>query len=289
MSLIPFPQNLGNSKKRTLLKALMKSSVLIITLVTLLLSPWHIASAQSINTKHTYKDPFNVTYPWKKNITATVFWIGETPTAKNPTPNHASSWDTKWQKNFGGFDNPDPKARIGYRPKAFKPKLNPFYIALPYNDCLSYNKSCPHAPSFVHWWNRRANKNPGKTSLKGRWLEIRYGDKSCYAQWEDCGPFTTDDHKYVFGNSRPKNKKNNGAGIDISPSVRDYLGIKGKVKVHWRFMSFQNVPRGPWSHFGKNNPFLYPDQDPDYAARQGYMKYLREARDSEYKKRNINR
>jgi len=38
----------------------------------------------------------NTTYPWKKNITATVFWVGEKPTAKNPTPNNKSSWDQNW-------------------------------------------------------------------------------------------------------------------------------------------------------------------------------------------------
>src|SRR5690606_10057220 len=44
-------------------------------------------------------------YPWKLNIVTTVFWVGEQPTARNPTPNHASSWDPKWVHSFGGYDN----------------------------------------------------------------------------------------------------------------------------------------------------------------------------------------
>lgn len=257
----------------------------LIPLITLLVIPCHMVMGQALNTPRANQDPFNVVYPWKQNITATIFWIGEKPTARNPTPNHASSWDRHWQKNFGGYDNPDPAARLGYRPKAFIPKLNPFYVALPYNDCLRYNKYCPHAEKSVYWWHRRADKRPGKTSLKGRWIEIRYKDKSCFAQWEDCGPFTTNDYTYVFGSSPPKNTKNNAAGIDVSPAIRDYLGMKSNAKVHWRFMSFQNVPRGPWAYFGKNNPFLHPDQDPDYKARQGYMNYLRKNRDTDYRSR----
>lgn len=261
------------------------SILLTALLYSLLLCPWHTATGQTINTPQLSNDPFNVIYPWRTNITATIFWIGESPSAKNPTPNHASSWDTQWEKNYGGFDNPNPSARIGYRPKNFTPKLNPFYIALPYNDSKSYNTHCPYAEKYIYWWNRRADKRPGKTALKGRWLEIRYNNKSCYAQWEDCGPFNTDDHAYVFGNSRPKNQKNNQAGIDLSPAIRDYLGVKSGRKVQWRFMSFKNVPRGPWSQYGTNNPFLYPSQDPDYRAEQSYIKYLREARDSQYQKR----
>ena len=50
--------------------------------------------------------------------------------------------------------------------------------------------------------------------------------------------------------------QNKGAGIDISPAVRDYLGITGGTAiVHWRFVEFYRIPRGPWSKYGDNNPF----------------------------------
>src|SRR5690606_9688266 len=41
-------------------------------------------------------------FPWKTQIPATIFWIGEQPTQNNPTPNHKSSWDQEWKINFGG-------------------------------------------------------------------------------------------------------------------------------------------------------------------------------------------
>ena len=81
-------------------------------------------------------------YPWHFDITATYFYIGELPTKNNPTPNTASSWDSAWDDNYGGFDDPNPAHRCPrtYAPLAFTPQLNPFYVALPYND------SAAHAP-----------------------------------------------------------------------------------------------------------------------------------------------
>ena len=246
----------------------------------LLCSLIHISQAQSLSSPAAQQDPFRKhNYPWKKNITATIFWIGEEPTPKNPTPNHASSWDTKWQQSYGGFDDPNPAARTyGYRPIAFRPKQNPFYIALPYNDRIDWRRHKPEASRVIPWF-KQYNPRPGKTVCKGRWLQIVYGNRVCYAQWEDCGPFTTDDWRYVFGNARPKNTKNDGAGIDLSPAVRDYLQLKSGAKVHWRFIDFANVPTGPWSKYGSNNPFVNPAMDRDLLAKRKYMEYLRQLRD----------
>ena len=226
-------------------------------------------------------NPFlKLKYPWHINITVSVFWVGEKPTERNPTPNHASSWDTKWQQNYGGYDNPDPAARVGYRPKAFIPRQNPFYVALPYNDCINHKYHKPEAKHIIPWF-KRVKPAPGKTSCKGRWIKIVQNQKVCYAQWEDCGPFFTDDHAYVFGNKRPKNKQNKNAGLDISPAVRDYMGIKSGSVVHWRFIDFAEVPKvGPWTQYGTNNPFRDPKQDPDFEAKAKYMKYLQKIRDN---------
>jgi hypothetical protein len=65
----------------------------------------------------------------------------------------------------------------------------------------------------------------------------------------------TDDIKYVFGDARPVNSKNNGAGLDISPAVRDYLGFKTSAKCDWRFVDLHEVPDGPWKVYGENNHF----------------------------------
>jgi len=227
-------------------------------------------------------------YPWRQNITATVFWVGELPTQNNPTPNTKSSWDTKWVHNFGGYDDPDPDARVAdhrrndFRPRDFIPKLNPFYIALPYNDVSGYRSHKKEAARVIPWF-RRHYRGPGKTVLKGRWVQIHHNGRSCYAQWEDCGPWTTDDWEYVFGNQRPQTRRNGGAGIDISPAIRDYLGLKSGEKCHWRFVEDAQVPYGPWKKYG-NHRQVTPDGS-DFEAKRRYLEYLKRLRDEQYRRK----
>ncbi len=193
-------------------------------------------------------------YPWKRSIVTTTFWIGEKPAKNNPVPNHVSSWDERWAKNYGGTDTPDIAQRVDYRPAAFVPGQNPFYVALPYNDVqMSGHK--PEAEKVIPWFKEEF-KGKGKTVLKGRWLAIRFKDKVTYAQWEDCGPFRTDHSAYVFGDERPKPNLNKGAGLDVSPAVRDYLGMKDTDVTDWKFVEFDEVPPGPWSKYGDNNTFV---------------------------------
>ena len=198
-------------------------------------------------------------FPWHFDITATYFYIGELATKRNPVPNTASSWDSAWDDNYGGFDDPDPRHRdpVTYAPKAFTPQLNPFYVALPYND-IQRGGPKPEAASVIPWY-RRDKEGKYESVCRGTWVQIYYNGRYCFAQWEDCGPFVTDDWEYVFKGKRPRNQANNGAGIDISPAVRDYLGIKGgSAVVHWRFVDFSLVPGGPWARYGKDNPFVNP-------------------------------
>jgi len=193
-------------------------------------------------------------YPWKRNIVTTVFWIGETPTKNNPVPNNKSSWDTKWYYSYGGYDNPDPEARNGLFPKGFTPRQNPFYVALPYND-VTRGTTKPESRRVIPWF-KQAFEREGKSVCKGRWVAIRHGNRIAYAQWEDCGPFRTDHWQYVFGNERPKPNLNQGAGLDVSPAVRDYLGMSGKDVCDWKFVEFREVPKGPWAKYGDNNTFV---------------------------------
>lgn len=239
-------------------------------------------------------------YPWKTNITATIFWCGEQPTERNPTPNCKSSWDTKWAINFGGYDDPSPANRIAnhatgeFRPKNFIPRLNPFYIALPYNDVLNSISHKPEASRVIRWF-ARMNPEPGKTVLKGRWVQIYHNKRSCYAQWEDCGPWVTDDWHYVFGNKPPKSTQNGSAGIDISPSIRDYLGAASGNKVHWRFVEDSQVPNGPWNKYGNATTAQnhVPPSVGTVIRKDGeslehqrkYMEYLRKLRDEQYMKK----
>jgi hypothetical protein len=197
-------------------------------------------------------------YPWKSNIVTTVFWIGEKPSTNNPVPNRASSWDTEWTKNYGGTDDPNPANRSNYMPVKFTPRQNPFYCALPYNDKAKEGHR-PEAPSVVPWF-KEAYQGPAVSTCKGRWIAIRKGNRIAYAQWEDAGPFRTDHWQYVFGNERPKPNLNKGAGLDVSPAVRDYLGLQPTDVTDWRFVEFSEVPRGPWSTHGENNTFVINDR-----------------------------
>ena len=197
-------------------------------------------------------------YPWKSNIVTTIFWIGEKPSENNPVPNRTSSWDNEWTKNYGGVDDPNPAHRSNYIPVKFTPRQNPFYCALPYNDKAREGHR-PEAPSVVPWFNE-AYQGPAVSTCKGRWIAIRKGNRTAYAQWEDAGPFRTDHWQYVFGNERPKPNLNKGAGLDVSPAVRDYLGLQPTDVTDWRFVDFKEVPRGPWSTHGDNNTFVINDR-----------------------------
>lgn len=218
-------------------------------------------------------------YPWKRNIVATVFWVGEKPTARNPTPNNKSSWDPQWMTNYGGYDDPNKANRAAdFRPAGFIPRQNPFYIALPFNDTLAFNRTKMYVPRIVPWF-KQSFKKPGKSVCKSRWVAINYGKRTCFAQWEDVGPFETDDWEYVFGNARPRNQRNKGAGIDLSPAVRDYLGIKSGAPCNWRFVEVNEIPDGPWRRYGDNNDFCGYDSNLMKAKREALRK-MREARDA---------
>jgi hypothetical protein len=193
-------------------------------------------------------------YPWKTNIVTTIFWIGEAPHGNNLVPNCTSSWDKQWTKSYGGFDDPNPAHRKNYLPVKFTPRQNPFYCALPYND-KAHTGHHPEASRVVPWF-KEAYQGPAVSTCKDRWVAIRKGNQIAYAQWEDAGPFRTDHWQYVFGNERPKPNLNKGAGLDVSPALRDYLGLKETDVTDWRFVDFSEVPRGPWSTFGENNTFV---------------------------------
>jgi hypothetical protein len=193
-------------------------------------------------------------YAWKTNIVTTVFWIGEQAGGNNPVPNNRSSWDLNWTASYGGFDSPERSERRNYIPVSFVPHQNPFYCALPYND-VSHGQFKPEAPLVIPWF-KQAYMGQGQSVCWHRWIAIRKGNRTCYAQWEDCGPFRTDHFQYVFGNERPKPNLNHGAGLDVSPAVRDYLGLQPTDVTDWQFVNTQDVAPGPWRSYGENNHFV---------------------------------
>jgi hypothetical protein len=189
-------------------------------------------------------------YPWKYNITTTVFWVGEQATQGNPVPNTQSAWDLDWVSNYGGYD--DPTQRASFTPIGFTPRQNPFYAALPYND-VTESHTRPEAGLVIPWFKNSFVRD-GQSVCKGRWLAIRHGRRLCYAQWEDVGPFQTNHWQYVFGSERPRPNINRDAGLDVSPAVRDYLGMSGMDACDWRFVDLDEVPDGPWALCPENNP-----------------------------------
>jgi hypothetical protein len=201
------------------------------------------------------RDTFRPAFPWKRNVVSTVFWVGELPTQNNPTPNIMSAWDQNWQANFGGYD--DPEQRSGFLPAGFTPSLNPFYVALPYNDVAKGGVHRPEASAVIPWfWE--SYRGDGISVCKGRWLAIHHGRKVCFAQWEDVGPFEVDHWQYVFGKESPRANRNQAAGIDLSPAVRDFLQLRSGATVEWRFANEHEVPNGPWRDWSRDGALPQP-------------------------------
>lgn len=191
-------------------------------------------------------------YPWKRDITTTYFWIGQGASGYNRTTNYKSAWDGAWTRNFGGEDCPEERTEavnLGTTslPSRFAPTLNPFYVALPFND-VKYPAT---ARRMVPWWNEQFfRENRWKSQCKGRWLMIEHKGRVAFAQWEDVGPLRYDHASYVFGNARPT-REHHGSGLDVSPAVRDYLGLTGMDRTSWRFVEDHEVPYGPWIEYGE--------------------------------------
>jgi hypothetical protein len=174
-------------------------------------------------------------------ITTTWFYVGEPADADNDFISNApSAWDGQWEAHYGGPDT--PTGRNGYYPAGFTPKENPFYFALPYRDIADSGARKPDAGNCP-----LKNLSSKYSWCKNGWIAIRHGNKVVYAQWEDVGPNNEDDGAYVFGSSKPTNTFDARAGLDVSPAIRDYLGIGDVSTNDWTFVSASQVPAGPWS------------------------------------------
>jgi len=183
------------------------------------------------------------TYPWKRDIITTEFWIGEPGSNISATDNIGSAWDENWRSSNGGSDSPDD--RQGYLTADHAPRVNPFYVALPFNDLAYPDQARRWLPEG---WERRPRDGKQVSACKDRWVEIKnqQGD-ICYAQWEDVGPLTSDHPEYVFGDERPDTYTR--AGLDVSPAVAKYLGIEPEGRnrlTAWRFVDAEDVPPGYW-------------------------------------------
>jgi hypothetical protein len=183
-----------------------------------------------------------MTYPWKHDIITTEFWIGEGGSSISSTDNIGSAWDEHWRSTNRGNDDPDD--RNGYASADHASTVNPFYVALPFNDLAFPDKAHDWVPRS---WHRPNQDGKQVSACKDRWVCIKSaGGRLCFAQWEDVGPLRTDHAEYVFGDDRPNTYTR--AGLDISPAVAKYLGIdeNHKAITSWRFVDDLDVPPGAW-------------------------------------------
>jgi hypothetical protein len=192
------------------------------------------------STTPVHKGPKNI-YPWKKNIITTMFYIGEGPTPISSTTNEASAWDEDWRRSNGGADSPND--RNGYAPASHAARVNPFYVALPFNDLAFPDKARRWLPTG---WYRPPRDGKQISACKDRWVEIKnQAGRSCFAQWEDVGPLRYDQAEYVFGSERPDTYTR--AGLDVGPAVIQYLNLNDKNPItSWRFVDDEDVPPGVW-------------------------------------------
>jgi hypothetical protein len=192
--------------------------------------------------------PKNI-YTWKSRIITTEFWIGEGSTPISSTDNVESAWDENWRDSNGGSDTPGERtesAPNGYGPAHHAANVNPFYVALPFNDLAFPDKSRRWLPAG---WYRPPRDGKQVSSCQHRWVEIKnaQGDV-CYAQWEDVGPLRYDHAEYVFGDERPIGLGSDHAGLDVSPAVFEYLGLDDRRTnvTSWRFVDDADVQPGAW-------------------------------------------
>ncbi len=133
----------------------------------------------------------------EKEFVTTLFWIGKSMKKAHGT--------RLGQPPTEGLTEPKKEFFAGNQTRQrFVPRQNPFYVALPYNDLIR-NQFRPEAPLVIPWF-QQTYTGPGVSVCRHRWVAIRKGDRTCYAQWEDCGPYREDHFQYVFQDERPKPK-----------------------------------------------------------------------------------
>jgi hypothetical protein len=215
-------------------------------------------------------------YPLHTRIVATTFWVGEIfdPDASDGSQ-MISTYDDRWYARYGGCDGVNKGSGIkkcqterrtsanGFFPSAMRPKQNPFYLDLPYDD-LNDRNGFKNRAKVIPWANdpgyagKAGNEN--FSYMKNRWVQISRGGRVCYGQIQDAGPADGDnggrydDAAYVFGskNARPLNKAFGAAGMDVSPALTGCLRLPeldgiSPADVSWRFVNASEVPDGPWT------------------------------------------
>ena len=197
------------------------------------------------------------TYPWRLNITATVFWVGEDATERNPVANHKSSWDSAWKESFGGFDNPDPLHRtMDFGPRLSSPGRIPFMWPFPTTTSARGAQAggLPRHPLVPPKFSGK-----GQSVCKGRWVQIIYNKRSCFCPMGGLRPVHHGRTGPTSLATSPRQHAQQGSRNRHFPAVRDYLGIPGGTAiVHWRFVEFYRIPAAPGPSGETTTPLSIP-------------------------------
>ena len=179
-------------------------------------------------------------HPWKTSIATDVFILSDVSSTER--------WDTHWVRDNGGNDTVYEMS--GYASANHASALNPFYVALPFNDLAHPDAARKWMPAG---WISAAKTDPASnakpaSACQDRWIEIknRYG-RVCFAQWEAAAPEPADDALYVFGDDAVKPREK--IGLRVSPAVAKYLGVDGTTFTSWRFVDDQDVLPGMWLRY----------------------------------------
>ena len=195
-------------------------------------------------------------YPWKTDIVTTVFWIGE----------HADREQSRSEsQEFLGLATgraitavttaPIPHGGTTTSRSISSRGRIRFTVALPYND-VTHGQFKPEARD---WSFRGFDRHSCSRGI--RFAKIA-GSRSA----EAIGSATRNGK--IVGRSAPtisntfsrtnarRPNLNHGAGLDVSPAVRDYLGLRTDVLTDWQFVEVRDVPPGPWRNYGDNNHFV---------------------------------
>jgi hypothetical protein len=205
------------------------------------------------------------TYPLHTRIVATTFWVGEIFDPHSPNGSQViSTYDAHWLKHYGGCDGIVKHRRCetqrrfaanGFFPTRMKPRENPFYLDLPFddvNDAAAFSQRARVIPWAKDPGYAGHARDPAFSYMKNRWVKLMRNGRTCYGQIEDAGPGLYDNYRYVFGthNRRPASRLYNGAGLDVSPALTGCLRFTeldgDDDRVDWRFVDAVDVPRGPW-------------------------------------------
>lgn len=238
-------------------------------------------------------------YPWHTRIVATTFWVGEIfrsdlADGSQVCSTYDRNWAFRWSgvnkgrvprdaagcagSIYGGCDGITNRAGTrcrterrtranGFFPTRIRPRENPFYLDLPYddlNDRIGFRRRCDVVPWAQDRRYRGHCRDRSFSYMKNRWVEIEGPNgRRCYGQIQDAGPShgrLYHDAAYVFGSRdrRPRQRKFNNAGMDVSPALNGCLGFRDldgqRDRVDWRFIEARDVPAGPWRRVITKSP-----------------------------------